>query len=152
MFRGQVPEPRAFASGIGLPADRSADAFDIALRVYRQLNTVLPRLISARFVKGTTATLGYTRFADTCVLELDGIRGVGVEGYFDKVLAELETAGIPFALHWGKATDWYNQPGNMQKAYGGAIAQWKTCREQLLPTSALRDLFTNNFLKRVGLA
>jgi hypothetical protein len=59
---------------------------------------------TGRFVKGTAALLGFTRFADTCVLELDGIRGL-VEGYFDTVLAELEKANIPFALHWGKATD-----------------------------------------------
>jgi len=106
MFRGQVPEPRAFASGIALPAEQSPTAFDIALRIYRELNTTLPLLVCARYVKGTQATLGYTKFPNTCVLELDGIRGVGVEGYFNRVLAELETAGIPFELHWGKAIDW----------------------------------------------
>jgi hypothetical protein len=152
MFRGQVPEPRAFASGIGLPADQAANAFDIALRLYRNLNTTLPLLISARFVKGTTAMLGYTHFANTCVLELDGIRGVGVEPYFAQVLAELQNAGIPFALHWGKATDWYNQPGNLQRAYGAAITQWKQCRAQILTSQQLQDVFANDFLRRVGLA
>jgi hypothetical protein len=151
MFRGQVPEPQAFASGIGLPADRSADAFDIALGIYRKLNTTLPLLISARFVKGTRATLGYTRFPNTCVLELDGIRGVGVEGYFTQVLSALTAAGIPFALHWGKAIDWYNQPGHLQQAYGGAIAQWQACRQQLLPTPALQNLFTNDRMEKIGL-
>ena len=152
MFRGQVPEPRAFASGVAVPAAQSADAFDIALDVYRGLKKTLPLLISARYVKGTQATLGFTRFADTCVLELDGIRGVGVEEYFNQVLVQLQAANIPFALHWGKAIDWYNQPGNLQQSYGGAIAQWQACRAQLLPTPTLRNLFTNDFLKRVGLS
>src|SRR5205823_4795545 len=129
MFRGQVPEPRAFASGIALPAEQAPDAFDIALKLYRSLNKTLPLLVSARFVKGTAATLGFTRFANTCVLELDGIRGVGIEDYFNQVLSQLQSKSIPFALHWGKAIDWYNQPGNLDKSYGDAIGRWKQARE-----------------------
>jgi hypothetical protein len=40
----------------------------------------------------------------------------------------------------------------MQKAFGTDLALWKTCRERLLPTPALRDLFANDFLRSVGLA
>jgi hypothetical protein len=153
LFRGQVPQPRAFASGVSVPADRSPEAFDIALEVYRGLNKTLPVLVSGRYVKKTAATLGFTHFDNTCVLEIDGISGVGVERYLDRVLDELETAGIPFALHWGKAIDRYDQPGALDKAFGAdVLADWKRCRAEWLATPALRRLFTNDVLTRIGLA
>jgi hypothetical protein len=94
MFRGQVPQAKAFATGVALPAERSPEAFDIALGIYRDLHRILPVLIGARYVKRTPATLGFTRFPNTCVLEVDGIRHVGVEGFFDRVLDGLEAAGF----------------------------------------------------------
>jgi hypothetical protein len=153
LFRGQVPQPRAFASGVAIPAERSPEAFDIALDVYRGLNKTLPVLVSGRWVKKTAATLGFTHFDNTCVLEIDGIRGVGVERYLDRVLDGLDDVGIPFALHWGKAIDRYDRPGALEKAFGAeAVADWTRCRAELLPTAALREMFANDVLARIGLA
>jgi len=52
LFRDEKTKGKVFASGIGVPLARALDVIDIALRTYEDFDTVMPVLITMRFVKG----------------------------------------------------------------------------------------------------
>jgi hypothetical protein len=106
--------------------------------------------IALRFVKGTPATIGFTRFKNTAVVEMDGIDAPLTRKFFEAVWNRLEKAGLPYTLHWGKLNFVLNEQ-RVQQMYGvEKVRSWKACREALLdgPT---RRIFTNDFMKRCGL-
>lgn len=106
--------------------------------------------VAVRFVKGTQATLGFTHFSQTCVVELDGLDSIGNHRVFEHVLQRLEQQGISFALHWGKLQGEMT-PDRLVRMYGSErIQSWKTAREQLL-TLPVREVFTNEFMRKYGL-
>ena len=45
---------------------------------------------------------GFQRFEPTAVFEMDSVNTAKTRGYFEQVWADLDAAGIPFTLHWGK--------------------------------------------------
>lgn len=63
----------------------------------------------------------------------------------------LEQADIPFTMHWGKFNAFLTE-ARVRTMYGSSAAQWITSRETLLPSPAVRQVFTNDFLRSVGLA
>ena len=116
----------------------------------------IPGILSMRFVRQSTATLGFTRFPHTCILEVDGVLWTGnrniisLDDYLTKCVEALKAAGIPFAQHWGKNAAW-GFPGLVDYMYGNADDQWKNMRSALL-TKQTADLFTNDFLQTVSLS
>ena len=150
LFCDEKTQGRVFASGIGVPLTRALDVIDIALRTYEDFDTIMPVLITMRFVKRTKATLGFTKFKQTCVIELDGLNTPNMQEYANLVWELVEQAGIPFTMHWGKFNDHLNAK-RIKAMYGAKRNQWIQSREQLL-NSEVRAVFTNDFLRRVGLA
>ncbi len=150
LFRDEKTKGKVFASGIGVPLSRALDVIEIALRTYESFDTVMPLLFTMRFVKGTKATLGFTKFNPTCVIEIDGINTPNTQEYANLVWELVEQAGIPFTMHWGKFNAHLNA-NRIKGMYGRKRTQWIKSRERLL-TSDVRNVFTNDFLKRVGLA
>lgn len=149
LFRGEKTRGKVFASGIGLEVSRALEALDIALDTYEKFGTIMPILLTMRFVKGTKALLGFTRFTPTCVLEIDGLNTSKTKDYVDKVWHKIEHAGIPFAMHWGKFNSFLNK-ARVKTMYGANVQTWTKSREVLLRPS-VRKVFTNDFLKQVGL-
>lgn len=150
LFRGEKTRGKVFASGIGLELSRAIEALDIALETYKKIGTIMPILITLRFVKGTKALLGFTKFKTTCVMEIDGINTEKTKEYANKVWKKIEDAGIPFTMHWGKFNS-YLTPARVKNMYGANVQKWIDCREALL-NPKVRKVFTNDFLTRVGLA
>lgn len=150
LFRGEKALGPVFASGIGLPLSKSLDALSIAFKTYKNFGAVLPVVLTMRFVKGTQALLGFTKFDLTCVLEVDGVNTKKTREYAELVWKNLEQAGIPFTMHWGKINS-YLTKARVKHMYGDNVTQWIASREALLNPAA-RKVFTNDFLKRVGLA
>ncbi len=150
LFRGEKTRGKVFASGIGLELSRALEALDIALEAYQHFGTIMPVLLTMRFVKGTEALLGFTKFEPTCVLEIDGINTPKMRKYANKVWGKIEQAGIPFTMHWGKFNSHLN-PTRVKNMYGVNAQKWIESREKLV-SSKVRQVFTNDFLKRVGLA
>ncbi|WP_211237816.1 hypothetical protein [Aquimarina latercula] len=109
-----------------------------------------PGGISLRYVKGTKALLGFTKFAKTCVLELDGVDSKVTREFYDKIWNRLEAKNIAYTLHWGKINFNLNY-NRIQKMYGAAIVQhWIDSRNELLDNNT-REVFTNKFLEQCGL-
>jgi hypothetical protein len=151
-FRGEKTLGKTLACGVGMPVARAIEAMEIAFKIYQDAKVILPVILSFRFVKGTQALLGFTRYEQTAVLEMDAVNTSGTRNFFNQVWAELEAAGIPFTLHWGKYNDFLT-PARIRKCYGnGQVDAWIVSRETLLDDPATRQIFTNSFLVNMGLA
>jgi len=150
LFRGEKAEGKLFVSDIGIPLSRSLDALSIAFNTYANFGTLLPMTCMMRFVKGTKALLGFTKFDPTCTLEIDAINTPKTREYANAVWTNLEQAGIPFTMHWGKF-NWFLTPARVQSMYGENVQKWIASREALL-SPEVRSVFTNDFLRSVGLA
>ena len=153
LFRGEVTQGKVFASGIGLPPTRALNVLDIALRTYEEMDVVMPVLITLRFVRGTKALLGFTKYKPTCVIELDGINSQDMQDYVSLVWERVDQEGIPFTMHWGKFNSFNNfalNSARVKNMYGANRDRWIESREDLLKPEA-RKVFTNDFLRRVGL-
>ena len=109
-----------------------------------------PGILGLRFVKGTRATLGFTRFPVTAVLEFDGVEGGGTRRFLELIWARLETLNIAYTLHWGKIN--FNlTEARLRRMYGdAAVNSWLRSRHRLLDAPT-RRVFTNAFMERCGL-
>lgn len=105
---------------------------------------------SLRYVKGTQALLGFTRFPDTCVLELDGVDSRTTRNFLQKLWDRLETLSINYTLHWGKINFNLNEV-RIRRMYGDdAVNHWIESRNKLLDAPT-RNIFSNEFIERCGL-
>jgi hypothetical protein len=105
-------------------------------------------IFSFRFVKGTKATLGFTRFAHTCVFELDAAFSNKTHHFYEKVWQMLEDENIPFTFHWGKVGEL--NPIRLANMYGDNIDTWLDARHQLLDADSIK-VFNNPLLQQWGL-
>jgi hypothetical protein len=107
-------------------------------------------VIAMRFVKGTKATLGFTRFENTCVLELDGADSSLNYKFVEAFTIHIENKNIEYAIHWGKINNVLNEK-RIRYMYGDSrVDQWLQHRNQLL-SAETRKVFNNEFLERCGL-
>ena len=82
----------------------AADAIR-ALELMMEINAAhgpFPCILAMRFVPGTLATLGFTRFPSTCVIDIDGPYSTRTRSYFARIWQALHDSGIDYGLHWGK--------------------------------------------------
>ena len=106
--------------------------------------------LAFRFVKGTKATLGFTRFPRTCVIEMDGIDAEITRKFFEKVWFTLEQSAIPYTLHWGKMNFILNRDRVVNMYGSEKVNDWIKCRHTLL-SDPVRKVFTNDFMVTCGL-
>ena len=151
LFQGEKTMGMVYASGVGVPLDRALDTLNIALDTYANFSTVLPVLITMRYVKRTQALLGFTKFDTTCVLEIDGLNTDEMHDYANSVWGKLEQVGIPFTMHWGKVNNFLTAD-RLKTMYGADLDNWIAAREELLDAPEVRDVFANEFVKSHGLA
>ena len=152
LFRGEKVLGKTLACGVAMPAELAVEAMDIAIKTYRDAGEILPVVLSHRFVKGTQALLGFTRFAQTAVFEIDSVNTPKTRAYFEQVWADLDAAGIPFTLHWGKFNSFLTAARVRDRYGAAAVDQWIASRETLLETPAVRQVFSNAFMTNLGLA
>lgn len=142
-FRG-----KAASAAIGIATEHASLVLETFVALNKQ--TPFPGAVALRFVKGTQALLGFTRFAQTCVLEMDGVDSKTSRLFFAKMWDTLDALQVPFTMHWGKI-NFGLSPQRVQKMYGAAaINTWKACRHQLLDAPASK-VFSNAFLSQCGL-
>ena len=142
-FRGQIASAAL--------AVASSDVFRV-IEVILNLNKARPFAggIALRFVKGTSALLGFTKYPQSCVLEMDGVDANVTRGFFEEVWLRLEALGIPYTLHWGKLNFILNEH-RVRRMYGNdKVDKWLQCRTSLLDAATQR-VFTNDFMIRCGL-
>lgn len=142
-FRGKVA-----SAAIGIAIEDSPKAVELIVAVNKQ--KPFPGGLSLRYVKGTKATLGFTKFTNTCVLEMDGVDGNKAREFYEAVWNKFEHEGIPYTLHWGKINFNLNE-NRVKNMYGtNEVKSWIDARNQLLSISVLR-VFNNKFIEQCGL-
>ena len=119
-------------------------------------NGPIPGILSMRFVKASEATLAFTRFPVTCILEVDGLlweanpQMISLEDFMTRMVEIFKDHAVKFTLHWGKNAPW-SFPGLIDYMYGDADDTWKDIRSALL-SKQMADLFSNDFLDTVKLS
>jgi len=156
MFYDAGYQGPAFACSVGVDHINSPKALEILVKLAREEGPI-PGIFAMRFVKQSKATLAFTKFPVTCMLEIDGInwetkaeRMISLEQFCTRMIQVLQDSGIPFTLHWGKNADW-GFPGLVKHMFGDQLEEWKTERKKLLAPE-MDSLFSNGFLKVAGLA
>jgi FAD binding domain len=129
-IRGKV-----LSTAIGIPIDRVLEVNDMLIRLNATAGP-FTGIFSYRYVKKSPATLAFTKFDPTCILELDGVVSNTTRNFYDAVWNELETRNIPYTFHWGKVN---NLDGvKMQKMYGANMDKWIEQRNKLLPPESMK--------------
>lgn len=144
----------AFACSFGVDHKDSERAMQLLGDLTRNEGPI-PGIFALRFVKQTKATLGFTKFPITCMIEINGVlwkksrRLMSLEEFSTRMIVALQANNIPFTQHWGKNSDWAF-PGLVRHMYGEKMDEWLMQREKLL-SPEMQTLFSNKFLQQVGL-
>ncbi|OQP38834.1 FAD-linked oxidase [Niastella yeongjuensis] len=143
-FRG-----KAASAAIAIDTANASRAIEEIVAINK--NTPFAGALALRFVKGTQATLGFTKFEKTCVLEMDGVESATSRKFFSSVWDRFEAIGLPYTLHWGKIN--FNlTEARIRQMYGdAAVNKWLTARHKLLD-DVTQKVFTNAFMERTGLS
>ena len=142
-FRGKVA-----SAAMAIAIQDSPKAVELIAKINKR--KPFPGGLSLRYVKGTQATLGFTKFSDTCVLEMDGVDGQSAREFFETVWTKFEQENIAYILHWGKINFNLNAT-RLKRMYGDAAVQsWINARNQLL-TPPVLEIFNNKFIEDCGL-
>ncbi len=142
-FRGKVA-----SAAIGIDIADAARVVEEIIDVNKR--KPFPGGLSLRYVKGTKATLGFTKFPHTCVLEMDGVDSKAARQFYEAIWNRLEEKNIPYTLHWGKINFNLNKT-RVKNMYGTAqVNAWIEARNTLL-TNEVATVFSNKFIERCGL-
>jgi hypothetical protein len=149
VFRDTNLPPKGSSCAMGVPVLFANRA--IAALLACQRADPAPVIFALRFVRSTTATLGFT-FHDpvTCVLEIDGLDVPATREFHRRAWTKLRELAIPMTWHWGKFHD-LDSPDKVRAAYGGRADRWLAARRTILPTPELRAVFSNPMVRRAGL-
>ena len=146
----------AYACSVGISHSDSPRALELLINLAREEGPI-PGIYAMRFVKQSRATLAFSKFPITCMLEIDGLiwkprnnNIISLENFCTRIVQVLQANNIPFTHHWGKNADW-SFPGLIQYMYGAAAQDWKEHRSALLSQEAA-TLFSNGFLNDTGLS
>ena len=143
---------RGKAASMAIAIDRSnaSKTLDLMLNLIEN-DIPFPGVVGFRYVKGTNATLGFTKFENTCVIELDGVDSKLAHDFYKLFWKTLEANGVPFTLHWGKINHYINKT-NLKKMYGTQkINKWLKARSTVLQRDDIGEVFTNEFMENCGL-
>lgn len=145
---------KAFACSFGVNHKNSSKALELMAKVTRE--NPVPGIFAMRFVKSSKATLAFSKFPFTCMIEIDGIQWKGsdklisLNDYSTKLIEVLKNNNIPFTIHWGKNSNW-NFPGLVNHMYGSKVKKWKEVRAKLLSVP-MQEVFSNAFLDSTKLS
>jgi hypothetical protein len=147
IFSNTDAQGRVLSAGIGIDAKHSTVVNDLLLQLNETHGPFLG-VYAYRFVKGTKATLGFTRFEHTCVAEFDSVESSHTHSFYNAIWNTLDQAGIPYTFHWGKINNL--DKVKVEAKFGDAAMEWMEARNQILPAEML-PVFTNDALKEFGL-
>ncbi|NND62254.1 MAG: FAD-linked oxidase, partial [Flavobacteriaceae bacterium] len=146
---------KAFACSFGVDHKDSGKALEVLTKLTKDEGPI-PGIFAMRFVKKSDATLAFTRFPVTCMIEIDGIQWkesdgiMSLENYSKRMIEVLQANNIPFTIHWGKNAKW-DFPNLVQHMFGGDMQKWMDIRSAFL-SKRMAKLFSNPFLDQTSLS
>lgn len=144
----------AFACSLGVDHKHSEKAMNLLSKLTRDEGPI-PGIFALRFVKQTKATLGFTKFPITCMIEIDGViwkktkKIMSLEEYSRRMIEVLKENNIPFTVHWGKNSNW-EFPGLLKHMYSNSAEKWIEQRKKIL-SPEMQNMFSNKFITTIGL-
>lgn len=147
IFNNTTLHGKLLSAAIGLPIDQVNRVTEILLEM-NETNGPFPGLFAYRFIKKSDAKLAFTRFAFTCILELDGVFSDATRNFYTAVWNRLDEENIPYTFHWGKINEL--NPERISKMYGEDAKTWIAARNKLLDEQC-RKVFSNELLQQWGL-
>ena len=146
IFSTTVVQGRVQSTALGVPLEYTNQVLNIALNI--NSDNLFVGVFSFRFVKQTTASLGFTQFPYTCIIEFDSFEAPSTWRFYTAIWKAVEEAGIPFTFHWGKVNNL--NATKLRNMYGDKIDEWIDARNKLLSPEMLQT-FTNEFMMGLGL-
>lgn len=145
----------AFACSVGIDHKNSPKALELLVNLANNEGPV-PGIYAMRFIKSSKATLAFSKFPITCMLEIDGVlwkktkKIISLKAFSKRMIEVLKENNIPFTIHWGKNSDWSFE-GLAAHMYGSNVVKWKEYRSALL-SKEMAKVFSNDFLHTIKLA
>lgn len=146
IFCTSLARGKVLSAAIGMSVEDTSKVMDIAQRLSKEHSYV--GVFACRFVKQTTATLGFTKFPTTCIAEFDSIEAASTWKFYNDLWQALDDAGVPYTFHWGKVNNL--DASRLRKMYGTRVDEWIAARNKLMPEEMLA-VFTNDFMIQTGL-
>ena len=134
------------SAAIGIQLKNIEQVLDIYYQILAEMGPTAA-IVSLRYVKGSKATMAFTRFPMTCIFEIDGIQSKRTRRFLDKFWARLRHEKIDYTQHWGKANDLHR---STLYCYGTQQQQWLESRTRLLNEENAK-VFESPFLNSCGL-
>jgi hypothetical protein len=138
---------------IGFPQDKILEVIDVIVDVLHRDPAPMP--LAIRFVKKSRATLAFTKYEITAVIEFPCPytkilfpHTVRVQKKLFKAFEENRDS-FPVTYHWGQGLP-ETDPSWVIKSFGEALDEWKEQREILLDATG-RETFSNDLLVQLGL-
>jgi len=138
---------KLLSTALGIPLDRVWEVNDILIEL-NETHGPFSGIFSYRYVKRSLATLAFTKFDPTCILELDGAESNITRNFYDAVWNELEARNIPYTFHWGKIHNL--DDAKTRKMYGAAFDKWIEQRNKIVSPETMK-IFNTQALKDCGL-
>ena len=147
IFNNTTLHGKLYSAAIGLPLNQVIRVTEILFELNKTKGP-FPGLFAYRFIKKSKATLAFTRFDFTCILELDGAPSNAAKKFYTAVWQRLDDEKIPYTCHWGKMNELNFD--RITTMYGQDVTAWIAARNKLLDAAGLQ-IFTNPLLKEWGL-
>ena len=148
IFNNTTLHGKLLSAAIGLPLNQVQRVTEILFEINKTAAGPFAGLFAYRFIKKTKATLGFTRFDFTCILELDGVFSDATSNFYRAVWQRLDDENIPYTVHWGKVNELNFD--RINRMYGAAADAWIAARNKLLDPASMK-VFTNPLLQEWGL-
>jgi hypothetical protein len=147
-FRNTIFRGKLFSAAFGLERKDLVKVIEHCLALNSKLS--LAGVLAVRFVRGTSATLGFNKWENSCVLEFDGVDAHINHQYIQALANLLERENIPYTLHWGKVNRILNKQ-RVEQMYGKEkVALWKQQRSRIM-SKEVQAVFNNEFMEQCGL-
>jgi hypothetical protein len=163
---GHRPASKPWGQVFGKVTKRPFELYNAALAIKRQdlvatVDTLQQALLAdgvgeagalvftLRFVSGAAGLLAFQRFAETAVINVDGIRSSRARASAQRMVNALDATGISFSQHWGKqgilnATRIAREFGP-QSNPESLLSRWQRARSRLMEPD-MRLVFSNKAL------
>ena len=138
---------KLLSTAIGIPLDRVLEVNDLLIEMNEDQGP-LSGILSYRYVKRSAATLAFTKFDPTCILELDCAESNTTRNFYNAIWAELEARNIPYSFHWGKIHNL--DEVKTRKIYGASMDKWIEQRNKIMSPESMK-IFNTQSLKDCGL-
>jgi hypothetical protein len=147
IFSNTTLRGKLLSAAVGIPLEEVTRVAELMIDINKTIGP-FTGLFSFRYVKQTKATMGFTRYPYTCVMELDAAFSDKTYAFYTKVWKKLEDEGIPFTFHWGKVNEL--SPQRISAMYGADADKWVAARNKLLDADTIK-IFNNPLLAQWGL-